>query len=189
MRRPIFVRPLHDEERTQIAARLRSSDAVTFRRRLIVLASARGERVPDIARALACNEQTVRDAIHAFNAAGLAALHPQPRRPHRRPQTVFTAERVERLQALLHRSPRDFGHPTNLWTLDLAAEEAARQGITPRRVSGETIRAALAQHGVHWRRAKHWITSPEVQYARKGRAQPADPPDRLSAEGGAGRRG
>ena len=166
MRRPIFVRPLHDEERTQIAARLRSSDAVTFRRRLIVLASARGERVPDIARALACNEQTVRDAIHAFNAGGLAALQPEPRRPHTQPQAVFTAERVERLQGLLHRPPRDFGHPTDLWTLDMAAEEAVRQGITPRRVSGETVRAALARHGVRWRHAKHWITRRDPKRAR-----------------------
>jgi hypothetical protein len=28
-----------------------------------------------------------------------------------------------------------------MWTLELAAAEAARQGITPRRVTGETIRA------------------------------------------------
>src|SRR2546426_8235922 len=102
MRPPIFVRPLRDDERTQVAAGLRSSDAFTFRRRLILLASARGERVSQIARALGCDEQTVRDAIHAFNAVGLAALQPQSRRPRTRPHAVFTAEGVERLQAVLH---------------------------------------------------------------------------------------
>jgi hypothetical protein len=80
---------------------------------------------------------------------------------------VVTPAQVERLRALLHRSPRDFGHDTSLWTLDLAAAEAARQGITPRRVTGETIRAVLAQRGVRWLRAKRWITSPDPEYARK----------------------
>src|SRR5579885_635260 len=36
-----------------------------------------------------------------------------------------------------------------------------------RRVGGETIRATLARMGVHWRRAKEWITSPDPEYARK----------------------
>ena len=32
---------------------------------------------------------------------------------------------------------------------------------------GETIRNALAQLNVRWKRAKHWITSPDPAYARK----------------------
>lgn len=73
----------------------------------------------------------------------------------------------ERLRALLHRSPRDFGKPTSLWTLDLAAEVACAEGITARLVSGETIRQAIKRLGVGWRRAKHWITSPDPAYLRK----------------------
>jgi len=71
------------------------------------------------------------------------------------------------LWALLHRSPRAFGHPTSLWTLPLVAEVAVAEGLTPERVSGETIRATLARLGVRWRRAKHWITSPDPEYPRK----------------------
>ncbi len=41
---------------------------------------------------------------------------------------------AERLRALLHRSPRDFGHKTSLWTLALAAEEVHKQGLTTRNV-------------------------------------------------------
>ena len=44
---------------------------------------------------------------------------------------------------------------------------AFAEGLTPERVSGETIRATLARLGVRWRRAKHWITSPDPGYARK----------------------
>jgi hypothetical protein len=76
-------------------------------------------------------------------------------------------ERAEQLRALLHRSPRDFGHPTSLWTLDLAAEVGCAQGLTPRVVSGEAIRQTLLRLGISWKRAKQWITSPDPEYARK----------------------
>jgi hypothetical protein len=48
----------------------------------------------------------------------------------------------------VHRSPRDFGHTTSLWTLALAAAEAHRQGLTATTVTGETVRATLRRLGV-----------------------------------------
>src|ERR671938_499047 len=84
MRPPIFVRELTDTERAQVEAGLRSSDAFTLRRCQIVLASARGERAPVIARHLGCDDQTVREAIRAFDARGVAAL----RRGSHRPETI-----------------------------------------------------------------------------------------------------
>src|SRR5258708_31944075 len=56
---------------------------------------------------------------------------------------VFDPEQTERLQALLHRSPRDFGKPKSVWTLQLAAEVSVAAGIIPTQVSGETIRQTL----------------------------------------------
>jgi len=76
-------------------------------------------------------------------------------------------EGAERLRALLHRAPRDFGHPTSVWTLELAAEVAYAEGLTAQRVSDETVRATLARLGIRWRRAKTWITSPDPAYAQK----------------------
>jgi hypothetical protein len=49
----------------------------------------------------------------------------------------------------------------------LAAEVSCTQGLTSRQVSGETIRTTLKQMGVRWKRAKHWITSPDPAYVRK----------------------
>jgi hypothetical protein len=63
------------------------------------------------------------------------------------------------LRALVQRSPREFGHPTSVWTLELAAEVAFTEEPTITRVSNETIRATVARCGVRWRRAKGWITS------------------------------
>jgi transposase len=167
MRPPIYVRPLRDAERQALMAGLRSPDAFVLRRSQILLASARGERAPRIAEQLGRDDQTVLDALHAFNARGLAALQPGSSRPHHPPPQAFPGERAEQLRALLHRSPRDFGHPTSLWTLDLAAQVSCAEGLTPRVVSGEAIRKTLKRLGIGWKRAKHWITSPDPEYVRK----------------------
>ena len=166
MKRPLFVRPLTDAERDAVELGLRSSDAFTLRRSQIIAASVRGAQVPRIARGLSCNQQTVRNAIHAFDREGIAALAKRSSAVHT-DQAAFPAAVAEELRALLHRSPRDFGHDTSLWTLDLAAQEARKQGLTTTRVTGETVRATLTRLGVRWLRAKTWITSPDPAYQRK----------------------
>jgi transposase len=63
---------------------------------------------------------------------------------------------------MLHRSPREFGYDSSLWTLEMAAQAASEAGLTDERVSGETILATLSRVlGVRWMRAKRWITSPQ----------------------------
>jgi hypothetical protein len=163
---PIFVRPLTDHERDALTAGLRSPDAFTLRRCQILLASARHERAAPIAHALGCDDQTVRNAIHAFNQCGLGALTEGSSRPHRI-SAAFDPPAAERLRALLHQSPRQFGKATSLWTLDLAAAVCFTEGIISERVTGETIRITLKRLGVRWQRAKQWITSPDPAYARK----------------------
>lgn len=166
MQTPLFVRPLTADERETLEAGLRSSEAFTVRRCQILLASAEGQHTTTIARTLRCNDQTVRNALHRFHKRGVAALQPKSSRPHR-PQAVFDAAARARLRTLLHQSPRTFGKPTSRWTLALAAEVSYAQGITCRRVSAEAIRLALKRLGVRWKRAKHWITSPDPAYRRK----------------------
>jgi transposase len=132
----------------------------------MLLASARGERVPSIARALSCDEQTVRNAIHAFNQKGADALQAASRRPHGLRTALATGD-ADTFKALLHRSPRDFGKPTGLWTLELVAVVCLELGWTTTRVSAETIRQTLLRLKINWKRAKHWITSPDPQYQLK----------------------
>jgi transposase len=168
MKQPIYVRPLIEEERKRLEAGLRSSGAFVLRRAQILLASSHGERVPNIARALSCDQQTVRNAIHAFNQEGSAALSAGSHRPHRVQRVVEEID-ADAFKTLLHRPPRDFGYETSLWTLDLVAKEAFKLGWTSRRVSGEAIRQTLVKLGINWKRAKHWITSPDAWYFKKKR--------------------
>src|SRR5947208_2815828 len=118
MRAPIFIRPLTEHEQASIQAGLRSKDAFVLRRCQMLLASSRKERVPAIARALGCDEQTVRNVIHGFNSSGLAVLQAGSTRPHHL-RTKLRAEDGERLRDLLHRSPHDFGKERGMWSLEL----------------------------------------------------------------------
>ena len=166
MQAPLFVRLLTAEERAILESGLRSPSAFTLRRCQMLLANADGQSTPTIARALRCNDQTVRNAIHDWNERGFDALQPRSSRPHTT-HALFDSQSLERLRALLHQSPRSFGKETSVWTLELAAEVSFAQGLTSRLVSDETIRTALRILGVRWKRAKHWITSPDPEYLRK----------------------
>lgn len=84
MRPPIFVRSLTDAERQTLQDGLPSSDAFVLRRCQILLASARGERAPAIARQVGCSDEAVRQVIRAFHEQGVRALQ----RKSRRPQTI-----------------------------------------------------------------------------------------------------
>src|SRR5687768_6920656 len=166
MKPPLFVRPLAETERAALRHGLRSPDAFTLRRSQILLHSDRGQRPSQIAAALGCGVQTVRDALRAFAVLGLACLHAKPKTP----KTIHAAwpkDRDDDLRALLHQSPRNFGKPTSLWTLPLAAQVCYEKGWTTRPLSGEAIRLVLKRLGIGWKRAKHWLVSPDPEYARK----------------------
>jgi transposase len=163
---PIYVRCLNDEERAALVAGLRSREGFVMRRCQILLASAAGKRASQIGAELGCNTDTALNAINAFNQVGLEALVVKSCRP-KKTREAFDAVQGERLREMLHRSPRDFGRPTGLWTLALAAEVSFEQGLTAERVTGETVRTTLQRLGVRWKRAKQWITSPDPAYERK----------------------
>jgi hypothetical protein len=75
---PVRVRRLTDQEgqRLQQIVRRGSTNSVRYRRAMMVLASADGNRVPVIAKLVAADEDTVREVIHRFNEIGLACLEP-----------------------------------------------------------------------------------------------------------------
>jgi transposase len=166
MKPPLFVRPLSESERAALRQGLRSQDAFTLRRSQVLLQSDQGRRPSDIAVSLGCSSQSVRNALRAFSCEGLACL----RQKSSRPKTIHAAwprQRDEDLRALLHQSPRNLGKPTSLWTLDLAAQVCFEKGWTTRVLSGEAIRLVLKRLGVGWKRAKHWLVSPDPLYASK----------------------
>jgi transposase len=69
---------LTDQEGQELQRIVRrgTTSSVRFRRAMMLLASAGGNRVPVIAKLVQADEDTVRDVIHRFNETGLAALDP-----------------------------------------------------------------------------------------------------------------
>ena len=161
-----FVRPLTGEERPALEKGRKSADAFTVRRSQILLASADRMAPAEIGRVVGGTAQAVRNAIRAFEADGLGC---RAAKSHARknPGRVWDRGRDDDLKDLPHRRPREFGPPTSLWTLALAAEVCHAKGWTTRRLTAEGMRGVLARLGIGWKRAKHWITSPDPEYATK----------------------
>jgi transposase len=166
MKSPIYVRSLTEQEQHLLEDELRSSDAFRLRRAQYLLASARKQTPKQIASNYGGCVQNVRNVINAFNARDLDALNRLSNRP-KSAKPLLGEAHLAKLQHLLHQSPRIFDKPTSLWTQDLLAQVAFEQGLTKAVVSDETIRRALARLGANWKRAKHWISSPDPLYTLK----------------------
>lgn len=166
MRPPIFVREMTEEERTALTRGLHHAEAFTLRRCQILLASARGERVPVICRQIGCGDQAVRNAIHAFNRRGIGVIEEGSHRPQSSVRKVTPAQ-ADKVANLLQGSPREWGEPTSRWTIALLLKVSVAHGLLPEMIADETLRQALRRLGLRWQRAKHWITSPDPAYDRK----------------------
>ncbi len=166
MSTPIFVRPLEPFEQQALEEGLRSPEAFTLRRCQILLASAEKKTPAQIATQVRCASQTVRNVIHDFGQRGLECLRQRATTPLS-VEPVLTAAKREQLQTILHQSPRTFGKVQSIWTLNLLAEVCHEQGLSDTVLSAPTMLDAIARLGSHWKRAKHWVTSPDPQYALK----------------------
>jgi hypothetical protein len=118
---------------------------------------------------------------------GLGALQAGSSRPEE-VHAAFDAGEAQSLRQMLHH-PSEFGKEGTFWTLSMAAEVCFEEGITEKRVSGETIRATLARLGMRWKRAKRWMESPDPEYARKRGSRSADPAGREPSRVGSRLRG
>lgn len=166
MKPPLFVRQLNPAEEQALDQAVRDGKNFTRRRAQILRFSAQQLAPRQIAEGLGLSSQTVRNAIHDFHERGLDCLLQQPMGP-KAPKRLFDRPTRARLMEVAHLSPRHFGKPRSLWSLPLLAEVAFEQGLTTHQVSHETIRQAIHTLGNSWQRAKHWIQSPDPQYALK----------------------
>lgn len=166
MQSTLFVRALSFEEEYRLKRCVAGKEAFSMRRAQMILASARGLSVRAISEQVGQSQPTVRAVIHQFNTQGEACV----RRGSHRPKSaapILDEGGCEALRELAHHSPREYGQARSLWSLEVLAQVAWEQGLTPRLVSDETVRRALGRVGVSWKRAKAWIVSPDPHYERK----------------------
>lgn len=153
-----------------------NTNVITARRAEIVLASAQGMKVPDIARKYYCSEEHVRDVIRRFNAGSLESL--KPRYSGGRPVT-FTPEQRSALVELALTPPQFAGFPWTSWSLSKLQEAAIKRKIV-KSTSLETIRQVLDDAKVSYQRTKTWKESNDPEFEAKKRIKAlyeTPPPD------------
>ena len=145
-----------------------------------------GLRTRQIAEALGCHPQTVRDHLRAFNERGVDGLGMKPgsgRKPRLTEQersTILglvkltppgkpTYELTGELAA-----PDPAGEPE--WTLDTLSAAAREHGI---QVARSQVRRIFRREGVRWRRTRLWATSKDPDFVPKGPASSRSTPIHL----------
>lgn len=164
--RPLYVSQLTEEQIKALEKGLHSSSAFTVRRCQILLKSAKGEKARQIGQQLHCSDQTVRDAIRAYEQEGVGCLQEKTHARHDQ-QAAINEQGSAKLKEMVRLSPRTFDYETSVWTRPMLAEVLHQEGYTSKVVSESTITATLQRVGISWRRAKKWVQSPDPPYHRR----------------------
>jgi transposase len=166
MRPPMRLPELSPEALAELDQLYRTTKDVRLRMRtqMVLLAAEQRMLVPEIARIVRCDEQTVRTWLKRYLAEGVTGLADAPR-PGVRPKV--TPEYRALLLKIVRQRPRSLGQPYSLWTLQRLANYMAEQ--TGIRVSHVTVRAHLKTAGIVLSRPQHKITSPDPEYEVKKR--------------------
>nr|WP_280855069.1 MULTISPECIES: IS630 family transposase [unclassified Streptomyces] len=157
---PVRVRRLTDQEgqKLQQIVRRGSTNSVRYRRAMMLLASAGGNRVPVIAKLVQADEDTVRDVIHRFNEIGLACL--DPRWAGGRPRLIKPDDEDFVVETATTR-PTKLGQPFTRWSIRKLVAYLRKVHGRIIRISREALRSLLARRGVTFQRTKTWKGSPD----------------------------
>lgn len=156
------MRRLTDQEgqKLQQIVRRGSTSSVRYRRAMMLLASAGGNRVPVIAKLVQADEDTVRDVIHRFNEIGLACL--DPRWAGGRPRLLSPDDEDFVIKTATTR-PSKLGQPFTRWSIRKLAAYLRRVHGRVIRIGREALRCLLARRGVTFQRTKMWKESPDPE--------------------------
>ncbi len=128
MREGVRVREITNEEGQRLLRIVRrsSGSVVTWRRAQMVLLSAQGMDVAQIAKVAFTSEDRVRAVLHNFNDDGFDSLY--PRYSGGRPPTFTLPQRREIKKIALSR-PADHDLPFSTWSLSKLAEFLVAEGV------------------------------------------------------------
>jgi len=161
----IRVREISNEEGNRLLRIVRrsSGSVVTWRRAQMVLLSAQGMDVAQIAKVAFTSPDRVRAVIHNFNDDGFDSL--VPKYAGGRPPTFTLPERREIKKIALSR-PVDHGLPFSTWSLTKLAEFLVAEGVVDD-ISHEGLRLLLREEGVSFQVIKTWKRSNDPDFETK----------------------
>lgn len=149
---------LSDQEgqKLQQIVRRGSTSSVRYRRAMMLLASAGGNRVPVIAKLVQADEDTVRDVIHRFNEIGLACL--DTRWAGGRPR-LFSPDDEDFVVQTATTRPTRLGQPFTRWSIRKLAAYLRKVHGRVIRIGREALRCLLARRAITFQRTKTWKES------------------------------
>jgi transposase len=125
----VRVREISSQEGNRLLRIVRRStgSVVTWRRAQMVLLSAQGMDVAQIAQVTFASPDRVRDVLHNFNLDGFDSLYPRYRggRP-----PMFTLAQRRAIQRLALSRPQDHDLPFSTWSLAKLAEFLVAEGVS-----------------------------------------------------------
>jgi transposase len=164
-REGIKVRELVGDEGNRLLRIVRrsSGSVVTWRRAQMVLLSAQGMDVAQIAEVAFTSPDRVRAVLHNFNEDGFDSLY--PRYSGGRPPTFTLPERREVKKIALAR-PVDHGLPFSTWSLAKLADYLVAEGVVED-ISHEGLRVLLREEGVSFQVIKTFKASKDPDFEAK----------------------
>ena len=157
----LFARDLSDHEGRQIQKILRSSrDRTKLRRAQVVLLSAQGMKVAQVAKNTYLHPEYVRELIRRFNSEGLNLFKERPRSG--RPPT-FTEEICAEVAEVALCPPQALGRPFSRWSLSKLQEYLIEKKVV-KTISQETLRQILKDKKVSLQRTKTWKESNDPDF-------------------------
>ena len=165
MREGIRIREITSDEGNRLLRIVRrsSGSVVTWRRAQMVLLSAQGMDVAQIAKVAFTSPDRVRAVLHNFNEDGFDSL--VPKYAGGRPPTFTLPERREIKKIALSR-PVDHGLPFSTWSLSKLAEFLVAEGVVDD-ISHEGLRVVLREEGVSFQVIKTWKQSSDPDFESK----------------------
>jgi transposase len=145
----IYVRTPSDQELQELKHMTRQEIGRVAQRAQMILLSAQGRTVPEIAHIFAVEYKTVRKWMRRFSVAGPAGLYDEPRsgRPHK------LTERVrDKLVEMIQQDPEQSGYVATFWTVAMLVLALGEQLSVHLSVSA--IRQALHHAGLAWGRPR-----------------------------------
>ncbi len=144
----------------------RGKDRTAIRRAQVVLMSAQGFRVQQIADATHLHEEYVRELLRQFTRDGVAILKKKPRsgRP-----PAFTEEERSVVAEYALCPPRALGQPFSRWSLEKLRRFLIQRRVV-RSIGLQTLCRILEERKIRLQRTKTWKESNDPDFDRKKNA-------------------
>ena len=160
----IYVREITEKEGQRLQKLLRrSKDPVEMRRAAVVLQSAQGFKVPEIARSQFYSEKQVRKIIKRFNEEGFSSL--KSNYGGGRPPKFDKETRLDIVDTAMSR-PQDLGLPFTQWSLTKLRAYLMKEKVVDS-ISIERLRQILKEEGFSHQRSKTWKESTDPHFEAK----------------------